>query len=564
MLKELSIRNFAIIEDLRIEFSKGLTVMSGETGAGKSIIVNAVQLLLGARAVNDMIRTGADSAELEALFALEDDSPARTALADCGMEAADDLLIRRIISKSGNNKVYINGRLGTLQMLAEIVDSLASVASQHSHQALLSEEYQLDVLDNYGALSGLRKEIADLWNDFVPALRELALARKKDQQNRERKDLLEFQKEELETAQLLPDEDVELEQERLRLQNSQEIYDKCSAAAYELYDMEGSISERLSALAKGMEKTAGLDAKLKDFMERLAQFSFEANDLARELTSHAENIDNDAGRLSEIEERLDLLIKLKRKYGGSLASAINLLQEITLELDGFATLNEDIAALEERARAGKKALVDKALELSAARQIAARKLAAAVTAELNGLKMEQAAFDVELTFKPAAHNNALSHDGKAMSILGFEGARFMIATNKGEGMKVLANVASGGELSRVILALKSVLSEIETLGTIIFDEVDTGVGGGVAEVVGRKIKELSHKQQVICITHQAQIAKFADQHYSIRKQIKDERTTTHIVVLDEKDARIQELARMIGGETLTEMTLQHAAELLAY
>lgn len=563
MLKELSIRNFAIIEDLQIDFSRGLTIMSGETGAGKSIIINAVQLLLGARAVNDMIRTGAEAAELEALFSLTHDSAALAALENCGIAYEDGLLIRRIISKSGNNKVYINGRLGTLQMLAEIVESLAAVASQHSHQALLSEDYQLDVLDNFGRLGSLRKEIAAAWNDFVPALRELALARKKDQQNHARKELLEFQKEELDSAAPLPNEDVELEQEQLRLQNSQEIYEKCSAAAYELYDVEGSLSERLSALAKSMEKAAGLDPKLAGFMEKLMQLSLESNDLAQDLARHAENIDNDAGRLGEIEERLDLLIKLKRKYGGSVDAALAFLQEVTAELDGFATLTEDISALEERARSGKKLLVDKALELSAAREKAARELAAAVTRELRYLKMEQAVFEVELTTKPAAHNNALSHEGRAMSILGFEGARFMIATNKGEGLKVLANIASGGELSRVILALKSVLSETETTGTIIFDEVDSGVGGGVAEVVGRKIRELSQKQQVICITHQAQIAKFADQHYSIRKQIKDGRTTTQIVVLADRDERVRELARMIGGEVLTEATLQHAAELIS-
>lgn len=562
MLKELSIRNFAIIDDLRIEFSQGLTIMSGETGAGKSIIVNAVQLLLGARAVNDMIRTGADAAELEALFVLSSNSPALKALENYGITYADGLLIRRVISKSGNNKVYVNGRLGTLQMLAEIVDSLASVASQHSHQSLLSEDYQLDVLDNFGGLGDLRKAMAAAWNDFVPALRELALARKKDQQNRERKDLLEFQKNELETAALTPDEDTELERERLRLQNSQEIYDKCSAAAYELYNMEGSISERLSAMAKNLEKAAGLDAKLSPFMEKIAQLSFDANDLAQELSRHAENIDNDAGRLSEIEERLDFLIKLKRKYGGSVNNAVACLQEITRELDGFATLTEDIAALEEKARASKKTLVDKALEISTARKAAALTLAAAVTAELQSLKMEHAVFTVELTGKPAAHNNALSYEGQALSILGFESACFMIATNKGEGLKVLANIASGGELSRVILALKSVLSAGETLDAIIFDEVDSGVGGGVAEVVGRKIKALSQRQQVICITHQAQIAKFANQHYSIRKQVKDGRTTTYIMVLDDKDARVQELARMLGGEELTEATLKHAAELI--
>lgn len=563
MLKELSIRNFAIIEDLQIEFSEGLTIMSGETGAGKSIIINAVQLLLGARAVNDMIRTGTEAAELEALFTLPSASPALAALAGYGIEYEDGLLIRRIISKSGNNKVYINGRLGTLQMLAEIVDSLAAVASQHSHQALLSEDYQLDVLDNFGRLGGLRKEITAAWNDFVPALRELALARKKEQQNREKKDLLEFQKAELEAAALIPNEDAELEREYLRLQNAREIYDQCNAAAYELYNMEGSLSERLSALAKNMEKAAGLDSKLAGFMEKLTQLGVESDDLAHDLARHAESIDSDAGRLSEIEERLDFIIKLKRKYGGSVTAAITFLQEVTAELDGFTTLTENIAVLEERARAGKKLLVDKATKLSAARAGAARELAATVTAELINLKMEHAAFEVELTVKPAAHNNALSYEGKALSILGFESARFMIATNKGEGLKVLANIASGGELSRVILALKSVLSETESTSTIIFDEVDSGVGGGVAEVVGRKIRELSQRQQVICITHQAQIAKFAGQHYSIRKQIKDNRTTTHIVVLADKNERVQELARMIGGEVLTAATLQHAAELIS-
>lgn len=563
MLKELSIRNFAIIEDLQIEFSAGLTIMSGETGAGKSIIINAVQLLLGARAVNDMIRTGTEAAELEALFTLPPDSPAWTTLKGYGIECAEGLLIRRIISRSGNNRVYINGRLGSLQMLADTVDSLASVASQHSHQSLLDADYQLDVLDNFGRLGALRKEMAAIWDDFLPALRELALSRKKEQQNREKNDLLEFQKAELEAAALLPNEDVELEQELLRLQNAQEIYDKCHNAAYELYAMEGSLSERLNTLAKSMEKAAAVDSKLADAMEKLIQLGVESNDLAQELDRHAENIDNDVGRLSEIEERLDLLVKLKRKYGGGVDSALAFLQAITAELEGFTTLTGDIAALEERARAGKKLLVDKALELSAARVKAAKDLAVRVTGELRSLKMDHAVFAAELATKAAAHNNALSYEGKALSVLGFENTRFMIATNKGEGLKLLTNIASGGELSRVILGLKSVLSETENAGTIIFDEVDSGVGGGVAEVVGRKIKALSERQQVICITHQAQIAKFADQHYSIRKQISAGRTTTHIVVLADKNERVRELARMIGGEVLTETTLKHAAELIS-
>lgn len=562
MLKELSIRNFAIIDDLRIDFSRGLTIMSGETGAGKSIIINAVQLLLGARAINDMIRSGSEAAELEAFFELEPDSPAFVAMTNCGMEYDGALLIRRIISKSGNNKVYINGRLGTLQMLSEIVESLATVASQHSHQSLLSEDYQLEVLDNFGQLSNLRKELALAWNDFVPTLRELALARKKDQRNRARLELLQFQKTELEAAQLKADEDEKLETELLRLQSSQEIFDKCNSTAYELYDMEESISERLTSMAKNLEKTAALDAKLCDFMEKCAQLGVECTDLAQELARHGAKIDTDAGRLNEIEERLGELTRLKRKYGGTLGSAIQTLAEVTAELESFASLSEDIAALEERARAGKQTLVEKALALSAARAEASRKLSAAVTAELQGLKMEHAVFAVNLSTKPAPPNNALSYEGKALAIAGFESVRFMIATNKGEDMKLLANIASGGELSRVILALKSTLSETEITGTIIFDEVDAGVGGSVAEVVGRKIKDLSHKQQVLCITHQAQIAKFADQHYSIRKLIKNERTTTHIVVLDTIETRIQELARMLGGEVLTETTLKHAAELI--
>lgn len=562
MLKELSISNFAIIEDLRIEFAAGLTIMSGETGAGKSIIISAVQLLLGARAHSDMIRTGSDQAELEALFELQSDSPAHAALAGFGFNYEDGLLLRRIIARNGGNKVYINGRLGTLQMLTEIVDSLASVASQHSHQALLGEDYQLDVLDSFGRLEGVRKELADLWNEFIPALRELALARKQEQKNNERRTLLEFQREELSAAALIPDEDTELEAARLRLQNANNIHEKCTAAAYELYDAEGSLNERLQALAKSLERLAVHDSKMAVFMEKCRGLSIDCGDLAQELTAYAESVDNDAGRLHEIEERLDLLIKLKRKYGGSLNSAIVTLAEVTAELDGFTSLTERIVQLEDLARITKKALVDKALELSVSRETAAGELSRAVTAALHGLKMEHARFQADLTTKPANPKSALSYEGKAINITGFEGARFMIATNKGEDMKELAHIASGGELSRVILALKSVLSHTETTGTIIFDEVDAGVGGSVAEVVGRKIKELSQNQQVICITHQAQIAKFANQHYSIRKQIKNERTTTHIEVLAKGEPRIQELARMLGGEVLTEATLKHAAELI--
>jgi DNA repair protein RecN (Recombination protein N) len=563
MLKELSIRNFAIIDDLRIRFSGGLTIMSGETGAGKSIILNAVNLLLGSRASAELVRSGEKAAELEALFEIGSGSKTAHAMQESGLDVEDGLLIRRRISLKDGNRVYINNRLSTNQALIAITDSLASISGQHAHQGLLKPEQHMNILDQFAGLAEKKHRVGRLFRQLTALIQTHDRLIQTQQRQTERLDLLRFQENEIKVAALAPGEDEQLEAERRRLKHAEELY----AAAYEaierLHGEDRAITAQLAEIHHRLEKSAEIDPALQPPVSQLADITYGLEDLVGELQNYLKTIHIDPGRLEGVEERLDTLVKLKRKYGGTIETVLETLASIQADLVDVENIGDRIAETESALTATKEQLVKKAAALSVERQGAAKRLSRRVEKELATLKMAETAFEAKLTTIAADSTSDPRQvdSGRQLTETGWDKAEIMIAPNVGEALKPLAAIASGGELSRVVLALKCILAARDAVETLVFDEVDAGIGGGTAEVVGRKLTELARYHQVICITHLPQIARFADQHLKITKTVSDGRTRTEIQGLD-KDDRQKEIARMLGGEKITEATLEHARELL--
>jgi len=563
MLKELSIRNFAIIDDLKISFSDGLTILSGETGAGKSIILNAVNLLLGSRASADLVRTGAKAAELEALFHISPTSRVAQSMSEQGYDADDGLLIRRVISRSDSNRVYINGRLATIGILTAITENLASISGQHAHQGLLKEDQHLLIIDHFGGLTAQRQQVFDLYHQILPLIEELKELKNIRHRQAEHMALLQFQKDEISGAGIVPGEDVELEQERLRLKNAEMLYQVVDGSIEELYGASGSVIDRLLGVVKNLERAGQIEARLKTTAAGLSDSAYQIEDLIAQLRSYLKLIQMDDRRLEAVEERLDVLNKLKRKYGGSLDAVLSKLQAVEQELSDVENISEKIAATEKMLSDLHRRCAGLALQLSGQRRKAAENLAGKVSRELASLKMAHTVFDASVQLLPWNDKSDLhlKVEDQTLTDSGIDRAVFMIAPNIGEELKPLASIASGGELSRVILALKAILAETDSVETVVFDEVDAGIGGGTAEVVGRKLSELGKHHQIICITHLPQIAKFGRHHFSIAKHVTGGRTHTVIRPLSRED-RYQEIARMLGGEKITQTTLNHARELL--
>jgi DNA repair protein RecN (Recombination protein N) len=564
MLQEISIRNFAIIEDLTIRFEAGLTVLSGETGAGKSIIINAVNLLLGSRASAALVRTGADSAELEGLFLCDPISNVARTMKDLGYDPEEGLMVRRIISKNDRHRIYINGRMATMQVLTTITGDLASISGQHAHQGLLKEDQHLDILDQYGGLVSLREAYQAAYRRIVPLIqKESELVRRQGVQT-EQMELLRFQRDEIEGADIQTDEDRQLEKERLRLRNSENLLRTVQQSVEVLYSGDGAVVERLGHCGKELARSAQMDDRLQATADQAGSLTYAVEDLASQLREYLGSIDLDAGRMEVVEARLDLLNRLKRKYGDSLDKVQDYARDARLQLEEVENIDNVLAEVRQDLQTQHEQLVDLAATLSEKRLQAAQKLSRAVEEELDSLKMADTRFAVELHPLPAAPEASpyLCHNDRGMGETGSDRGVFMIAPNVGEAIKPLAAIASGGELSRVVLALKAILAHNDAVETVVFDEVDAGIGGEVAELVGKKLANLAGRHQILCITHLPQIAKYGKYHFRIAKSVTKGRTHTTIIPLDEEE-RVEELARMLGGKTITARTRAHAREMLA-
>ena len=559
MLIELSIKNFAIIDDIRISFSRGLSVLTGETGAGKSIIIEAVNLLLGGRVSGDLVRTGEENAELSAFFEIDPGSNAAKILEDQGMDASEGLMIRRIISSKGRHRLFINSKQSTMHLLKLVTKNLAGISSQHAHQGFLKQENHIDILDQFAGTFPLRREVGRLYNKFSMLKNRIAELKEILEQGDQDNEFLRFQISEIEDAGILPREDEKLEKQKKRLKSSSEIVNAVKRSVNALYLTENSVVEQLGLVKNDLEKVSSLDPVLGEKTEKINMTVLELQDLAEELRTYASTVELDTEALEKTELRLDLVQRLKRKYGGSLESLFAKYDELKKKISSTGEIRKEIDQLTKDTENILNNLHEKSFVLSEKRKAAGKNLSLLVEAEFKDLEMDNAGFTISIEPLSEVSSGNIQYSAKGIDKVGF-----LMAPNPGEEPRPLNRIASGGELSRVVLALKAVLSETESLETLIFDEVDAGIGGKTSEKVGIKLKNLALDYQVICITHLAQIAKYGTTHFRIKKNVVNGRTSTSIFPLTEKKDRINEIARMIGGEEITPATINHAKEMLEF
>ena len=558
MLEELHIKNFAIIDELKVAFSGGLNMITGETGAGKSIIIGAVSLILGDRASADLIRTSEDSATVEALFAIDGNETLKKKLLELGIDPADELVIKRTLSRSGKNRIHINGQPATLNILASLSEALINVCGQHEHQTLLDSGRHIDILDEFGGLLPVRSDFKTVYDECLALQSRLDALKRLADNKAQAEAYLRFQLKEIEDAAPLDGEDIALADEKKIIRNAALLQEQATGCYDALYAREGSILAELGNVISKIREIKKIDGGFTISPQDLDSLLVTLEETALTLRDYLKKISFDPDRLDEIEDRLELLSKLKRKFGGSLGEVLKKQADIRRELEGFASADEEMADISKRLASIAETLAEKAAALSRQRQEAARKLKFAVEQEIRQLKMEHARFEVIFRARPTGqdHQPLAGMDPKGMDDI-----EFYLSPNVGEDIKPLNRIASGGELSRIVLAMKKVLAGTGSVGTIIFDEVDSGIGGAVAETVGEKLRDVAQSHQIICITHLPQIACFGDSHYVVSKRVSGERTNTQISPLAASE-RPDEIARMLGGINITEKTRAHAREML--
>lgn len=549
MLLGLNLKNFAIIDDLSINFGKGLNIITGETGAGKSIIVDAINIILGDRATADIIKSGKEEAQIEALFDTGKIMALKAKLDSFGFETkGDELLIKRVISRKGRGRVFINGSMSTFLILGQITEGIIDIFSQHEHQTLLKEDKHLDVLDEFAGLRVLTQDFSELFHRYVMTKRELEESERDQRSQVEKEDFIKFQCAEIDSARLQAGEDGRLEDERGRLANAERLYSIVQEAYESLYEGQKSALDILKRVNMQVEGAIKIDSGLTETSKSIERGVVEIQDAAFALRDYASEIRFDPDRLNSIDNRLQEIRKLKRKYNGDIEEILEKRRIMEEDLAKISRYEERVKALAEEIHKLEVRINESAKELSEKRHSAATRLILEVRDELGKVSMKGGKFVVDF------HKKELSSSG-------YDKSAFLFSANPDEEPKPLTRVVSGGELSRIMLVLKEILARVEGGSVLIFDEADSGVGGAVAETVGRKIKNLSKTYQVICITHLPQIAKFADTHFTVAKTFENNKTRVQVKVLDYEE-RVKELARMLGGLKITEKTVEAAREML--
>ncbi|SDQ48572.1 DNA repair protein RecN [Carnobacterium viridans] len=557
MLQELTIKDFAIIQDLNLSFNRGMTVLTGETGAGKSIIIDAVGLLAGGRGSSEFIRHGATKCVLEALFSLEGNSTTYKLLKDYDIDSEEDsVIIQRDIHRSGKNVCRINGRLVTIATLRLIGESIIDIHGQNEHQELMNPERHLNMLDHFGdqKLIQLKKNYQETYADYKKVKKAYDKWQNGEQALAQRLDMLQYQTNEIEIAELLDGEEEELLEEKNLLANYQKIMSALSIS----YDtLQGDEVNGIDLIGNAMTEMSSLeeiDEKYKVLSEAISSSYFQLQEAASDILREMDQTAYDEDRLNEIEKRLESIKQLKRKYGDSITEIKAYYEKIAAELNQIMNRENHLTNMTKELSHLSKELIKRGSELSEKRRVVAKKIEQAIHEQLKELYMEKVVFEVQF-FKPIqdfASENA--HES------GFDDVEFYIATNMGEPLKPLARVASGGELSRMMLAMKTIFSKSQGITSIIFDEVDTGVSGRVAQAIANKIYMVAVHSQVLCITHLPQVAAMADNHLYISKSVENDRTKTHVNSLVSLE-KIEEIARMLAGTEITKLTLEHAKEL---
>ncbi len=555
MLSELRIVNFALIEQLNLQFQSGFTVLTGETGAGKSLLIDAIALLVGGRASTDQIRSGEEEAQLEASFHLPDTHPLirRLRAQDLIGPHGSELILRRVLSRSGRHRVYVNGNLCPLRVLEELGGTLIDIHGQHEQQSLLASAKQVDALDAFGRLYELRgryEQTYQSWRDLRAQLAEL----QSEVVDRARiEDMLRFQSQEIEQACLLPDEEEQLRQERQRLVHAHRLRELAHEVHGELQEDEQAVLTRLGRIGRALAELAQTDPAMGDCEQAATESVIQLKDLAGRLRDYAQQLEADPDRQALIEDRLELIQRLKKKYGGSIESVLALGRRVQEELQLLDSREERTAELAARLEEEARRLRTLAQQLFKKRMDAAKRMTTLVGAELAAVKMEQAVFQITVSSDE-------SEEG--LGPVGRDRVEFLLSSNPGEPPRPLGRVASGGELSRIMLALKTVLAEMDQVPVLVFDEVDTGVGGAVAAAMGTRLRKLGSFHQVFCITHLPQVASQAEHHLLVEKGQESQRTSTSVRVLTGMGQE-EEIARMLGGLTITKKVRETAAELIA-
>ncbi len=550
MLVELRIRDYAVVEDLTLELSDGLNVLTGETGAGKSIIVGALSLLLGERASSDVVRKGADRATVEAVFDVSDRADIKAQLEESGFRLEDGLMIlRREVAAEGRNRAWVNGSPAGAGVVGSLGSTLVDLHGQHEHQTLLRPRDQRALLDAYAGARYSADKVATLYGTRQAQKRELEAREERVREIETRSDFLHFQLAEIEEAALRPGEDAELAGEAGRHEHAEELARGAGSIYETLYGADDSVADRMAAMLKLLEQLASYDYSLQDQLSELQDAAHAVSDVGRHVGNYAQGVDHDPRRLAEVRTRLDMIFRLKRKYGPELADVLAAAQGVRTELAELGDSDHDLELLRQRIEVTGRELEEEAARLSALRLKGSAHLAAAVCETLPELGLVSAIFEVALR----AHG--------AIGRGGSESVEFLVSTNVGFDAMPLARIASGGELSRVMLALKAILADLDRVPVLVFDEIDAGVSGVVASAVARKLADVAERHQVFVITHLAQVASRARAHMLVEKA-QDLLGTTAAVTLLAGDARVHEIARMLGGDPESPTSREHARELL--
>ena len=554
MIYNLTIKNIALINELILQFGEGLNVLSGETGAGKSIIVDSMNLILGERADRELIRSGETSARVEAVFYL-DNSSLGDLFEKYGVVSADELICSRELTADGRNTCRINGAAVNLATLKEFTDRIVDLHGQHEHQYLLQPKTHISFVDSFGGeqIEQIKNGISGLYREYRTLLHERELIGGSPEERARSIDLFRFETEEIEKAAVVPGEEAALKEELAAMLNAEKIAGALSGCHSALYAEQDSVISRLAKISRELESVSSYSGKYASLAERLGEVYYILEDVAEEAQKECENVSYDQNRINEIQERLDVLFSLKRKYGGSEESIAAYLEEAAAKLEKLENSDRLLAEIEKKLDSVKRKLYERYLSLSGKRREVSRELERLIQTELKDLGMSSSKFQVRAEEIPSYADTIFSENGP-------DKIEFTISTNIGEPLKPLSKIVSGGEVSRIMLAFKNVLANSDSISTLIFDEIDTGISGNMAHVVAEKLSKISRRKQVICVTHLPQIAAIADSNYLISKNLRDGKMATQVESLS-VEGKIAEVSRLSGGGD-SNSSLNHASEMI--
>ena len=565
MLTTLSIKNYALIEELAVEFERGLNIITGETGAGKSIIIDALSLILGERADSGAVRKGADRAVVEGVFAVADNRKLKALLAENEIEWQDEMIARREVSAKGQSRSFINDSPVTTAFLKQVGDLIVDLHGQHDHQSLLRPETHVELLDDFGGLNGLVGEFGEAYRKTTQTIHELLELKAKERQLMERRTLYEFQINEIDAVAPQPGEEEKLETELTILENSERLYSATERLYQMLYEGDNAVHDQLVLVRNELESLAGIDKEFEEPKQEASSATAIIGELAKFIQGYNSKIEFNPERLEEIRNRLGTLTLLKKKYGGSLETLLRHRETIGREVELANNFQTEIASLQKRLDGERRTASAIAERLSSKREEIAKKVNKAIVQALTTLGIPNAEFDTRITQQQIAHDDhavvKLGKECYAATSRGMDLVEFYVSTNVGEDLKPLVKVASGGEISRIMLALKMTLAKTDRLPLLIFDEIDVGVSGRIAQAVGHNMKKLSQFHQVIAITHLPQIAGQADTHYVVEKVEDGKRSFTRMRKLDDGE-RVEEVAKLMSGAEVTQRGMETARELM--